>query len=48
MATLQTLSDAEDDLLLGFHVSNVGELSRISLRCGWRRAPLARANEIID
>jgi hypothetical protein len=25
LATLQTLSDAEDDLLLGFHVSNVSE-----------------------
>src|SRR6201981_2177799 len=31
VATLQTLSDAEDDLLLGFHVSNVSELSRTSL-----------------
>ena len=48
VATLQTLSDAEDDLLLGFHVSNVSELSRTSLRCGWRPAPLARANEVID
>ena len=47
VATLQTLSDAEDDLLLGFHVSNVSELSLTSLR--WVAAStLARANEVID